>query len=276
FNKIKIKVFKKIGIISHPEIDRISLIVKIIEKLQDNAEIFCDPYTVKEVMASDLEIKESEITSMDVELAIILGGDGTILWSIKELKCDPLLLCIKAGKVGYLTELDVSDVENTLRGIDLLLEDKFMIDERSKLRVDGDADALNEVSIFPVLPASLLEFNVNAKIEGLVEELPNFRADGVLVSTQTGSTAYSLSLGGSIIHPKTSAFILTPINAIGGLQKPLVVPDNAEISIKLERKDRDAYLLCDGIIVKKLHPPDEVTIKKSEDVARFVRIYAGH
>ena len=90
-------MFKKICVISHPEIDRISLIVKIIEKLQDNTEIFCDPYTVKELGDSNLKIKESEIRDMDVELAIILGGDGTILWSIRELRCEPLLLCIKAG-----------------------------------------------------------------------------------------------------------------------------------------------------------------------------------
>ncbi len=249
----------KIGVISHPHVDPKPL-QKIVKQLSDaRFYISLDP-----VAASKLNSKGTEITDMVVDLVITLGGDGTLLWAVKELRSDPLVLGINAGRFGYLTELNL---DNASYGLNLLIDKKFHIDERSKLKVNRRFEALNEVSIFPLIPASLLEFKVNVNSHPLMD----FRADGVVVSTQTGSTGHSLSLGGPIITPDTRAWTITPANSFMGEQKSIVIPDDSKISIQLLREDRGAYLVVDGHVIEKLHFNDTVLVEKSDRTVKFVR-----
>jgi len=256
---------KKVGIICHPDVEERELIEKIIEKLENkNIEILFDP-----IIARNVNAKATEINEMDIDLALILGGDGTILWTLKELKCEPLILSINAGRFGFLSELKP---DNALSGLDLLIDGKFKIDKRTRIKINKRFEALNEVVVLSEMPGTLLEFEIKLNDKNNKNKnLFKFRSDGVIVSTQTGSTAYNLSAGGPIIYPDARAFAVTPINPFMHKQRPIVVSDDSKISIKLIRKNRNAQMLCDGILNGKIHPFESVNVEKSKRVVKFVR-----
>jgi len=250
--------FSKIGIVCHPKIKDVAFIRRILEFFPD-CDIFYDA-----VSSEKLGVKGTEIKNMRVDLVLVFGGDGTMLYTIHELSCDPLVLGINLGRVGFLAELDEG---NAFECIEKLKNGDFHIEEKSMIKINEKYDALNEVVLCPVLPASLLEFEV--KTNGI--KSVDFRSDGVVVATPTGSTAYSLSLGGPIILPDVDAFVITPINAFMQKQKPLVVSQNSEITIKLMRHDRDVHIVIDGFPFSVIHSGETVSIKKSDRKIRFIR-----
>ncbi|ODS40302.1 hypothetical protein BEH94_00315 [Candidatus Altiarchaeales archaeon WOR_SM1_SCG] len=254
---------KKAGIICHPEVEERELVEKIIEKLQENdIEIFFD-----NIIAGKINACGTRISEMDIDLALIIGGDGTILWTLKELKHEPLILSVNAGRFGFLSELKR---DNAIEGLNLVLSGKFKIDSRTKIKINDCYEALNEAAILPEKPGTLLEFEIKLN-EKTNKNLDKFRADGVIVSTQTGSTAYNLSAGGSIIGQGAKVFAITPINPFMNRRRSVIVPDDTKISIKLIRKDRNAQLLCDGIFKTNINSLETVGVKKSRRIVRFVR-----
>lgn len=249
----------RVGIITHPEVKN-NIVEKIIQKLSKyNLQLFFDPITARTVNKPKTNVNE-----MFVDLAIVLGGDGTILWAVNKLKQDPIILGINTGRIGYLTELNT---KNTIQGINNLLQNKFYVDERMRLKVNNKFNVLNEAVVSSHIPASLLEFRIKQ------DNIPisKFRADGVLISTQTGSTGYSLSLGGPVIHPNAKTYLITPMNSFIKEQMPIIIPDDSKITIELLREDRNAYLILDGSITKILYPHDIISIEKSQRTVKFVR-----
>jgi len=248
-----------IGVISHPKLDpkHIKEIIKIISSR--NTHLFFDPYTAKKIGRESTDVKD-----MDVTVAIILGGDGTVLWSVRKLKNGTPILPINAGEVGYLSEIDIKDAKE---GIERLLNGDFYVENRAKLMINKKYEVLNELIIYPSDPATLLEFNI--RLDSI--EIANFRSDGVLVSTPTGSTAYSFSLGNPIIHPDTKAYIISPICPLMRDQAPLIVPDKSKTEIELRRKEKDANLILDGRCKKKLSEGDKISVEKSKNTADFIR-----
>lgn len=252
--------FSRIGVVCHPKIEDVQLIRKILESFPEpDYKLFLDPVSSKKLGAEGVEIKD-----MVVDMVLIFGGDGTMLYTVRELPYDPLILGINLGRVGFLAELHK---KNALECIERLKKKDFHVEEKSRLKVNKKYDGLNEFALFPILPASLLEFEV--KVNG--RELVDFRADGVVVATPTGSTAYSLSLGGPIILPDVNAFVITPINSFMQKQRPIVVSDTTEISIKLMRHDRDVHMVIDGFISGIIHSGEIIRIEKSDRTARFIR-----
>jgi NAD+ kinase len=248
----------KIGVISHPRIEA-ALVSDLVKRLEAaGVRLFFDPVTAKKVNR-----KKTEVADMRVDLALVFGGDGTILWVVKELRGRPLLLGVNTGKVGYLAETTPKEVG---KKINLLLSGKFLVDERMCLSV-GKSKALNEAFVASKEPATLLEFRI--RLDGI--EVAHFRADGVMVATPTGSTGYSLSAGGPILHPAVGGYIITPSNPFLRGQFPLVVPEDAVAEIELVRDDRDANLILDGQVVKSIRPHQKVAVKKSSETVRFVR-----
>ncbi|MBN2014210.1 MAG: NAD(+)/NADH kinase [Candidatus Altiarchaeota archaeon] len=233
---------------------------KVLDRLAvDGIVLSLDPITAEKIGEEKTDVKD-----MRVDLAVIIGGDGTILWAINELQKDPLVLGINVGNVGYLTELTPEDVMDKL---DLLLKGDYEVEERMKLLVDDRVEALNEVLVVSAEPATLLEFGV--RLDNL--EIARFRADGVIVSTPTGSTAYSLSAGGALLHPKVKGYVITPVNPFQRKQHPLVVPEDSETTIELLREEREACLIVDGRRVKKIGAHQKISIRKAQHKARFVR-----
>ena len=249
----------RIGIISHPEVGK-ELLRRIIKKLrQKECLLYFDPLAAEKTGEKPTKTKD-----MRIDLAIIFGGDGTLLWSVNELRNRPAILGINTGRVGYLTEISA---DQACKYVDKLFKGEFFIDERSKLKVNDKYEVLNEMVILPQRPASLLEFRVS--LDG--EKITEFRADGVIVATQTGSTGHSFSSGGPIIHPNAKTYLITPMIAFMREQHPLVVPDNMTTTIEMLGKKKDIYLIFDGNTVKKMPHSGAISVKKSENTAKFIR-----
>ncbi|MCQ2157717.1 MAG: NAD(+)/NADH kinase [Bacteroidales bacterium] len=190
----------------------------------------CGIYRVK----SEDELRDG------TDMLLSFGGDGSFLSSshIVARKQIPLL-GVNMGRLGFLSENGPGDVA------DAILNRLYRIEERELLQVSGIEGefpyALNEISVSRVNAAML---GVNVRLNS--EELPTFWADGVLVSTSSGSTAYSLSVGGPICTPDAKVIIIAPISPHNLNLRPLVVPQNASIGISLKARDAEAALTIDN------------------------------
>lgn len=254
--------------------DSIDVVVGILEKL--GATIFMDPKRAEGIeCATHLPSYSSED---EIDLLLILGGDGTLLRAVRELEhCTTPILGINRGTVGFLAELEFSEVAEELPG---LLSGGGMIDERSLLNVKAMRGAkeilsgfvLNEVVIAQGTIARLVELKTTVNDE----DLTTYHADGLIVSTPTGSTAYNLSAGGPIVHPNLSATILTPINPHSFTQKPVVLRSDAVIDIDVLTKknkyaDHEVILTLDGQVYAPLLCGDSVRITGDARKIRFLR-----
>ncbi|RBQ24104.1 Bifunctional NADP phosphatase/NAD kinase [Candidatus Methanobinarius endosymbioticus] len=209
-----------------------------------------------------------DISEFDTDMVITLGGDGTLLRGQTKLNNNEIpLLGINLGIVGFLTELDI---KNSFNKIDSILKGEYFKEKRTQLKVFHGREmftALNEVVIMTEKPAKMLNFEVSVDGE-IVEE---FRADGLILSTPSGSTAYSMSAGGPIVDPKVGAFIIIPICPYKMGLRPFVVSDKSEIKVKLLKKGKKAILVMDGQISQKIDDSEEITCLKSNNNVYFIR-----
>lgn len=206
------------------------------------------------------------------DLALVLGGDGTIL-SLARL-CAPLnvpILGINFGRVGFLTELEPDEVEAKLK---LYLDGDFWVDERSMLEAAvgrGSAArtviALNDVVL--VRGAEPRVVRIGVWIDGHLYNTTV--ADGVIVSTATGSTAYNLSAGGPILHPQVRSAVVTPIAPHLVADRSLILEPNAVITLELEPSSPAAVLSADGQINLDLEVGTQVIIRSNAHVTKFLR-----
>jgi len=244
----------KIGIVSRTDKKEALELTKKIIELLDNYEIFID-----ESMKEYFKMK----TIKDVNFIVVVGGDGTILRTVEEYKDTPILP-VNMGTHGYLTEINPEDYKK----IPEILE-KHRIEERSKLVVIKDGKILGEV-----LNEVIMRAKEPTKVANFLLRYDNKEetifGDGVIVATPTGSTAYSLSAGGPIVHIKTKATVITPLASLNLKNLPTVIPDNFEVKIK--NLGRDSYLVLDGVNFGVLKSNEEILIRKSENKAKFVRI----
>ncbi|MEA1924738.1 MAG: NAD(+)/NADH kinase [Candidatus Altiarchaeota archaeon] len=249
----------RVGVISNPQLDpgKIKTVVDCLSSA--DVSLYFDPHT-----AEKINQKPTDAGSMDVDAAVLVGGDGTFLWAASKLKPDTLLLPINAGDVGYLSEISLDTVDE---GIKKLLGGDFHVEKRMKLSVGERYEILNEAIISTTLPATLLEFNLI--LDG--SETINLKSDGILVSTPTGSTAYSFSLGNPIIHPHTNAYIVAPISPLRRDQAAMVLPSKTVLTVELVQKGGDANLILDGQCREKLPAGTSLIFRESEHTADFVR-----
>lgn len=214
-----------------------------------------------------------------VDLLIAIGGDGTILRSARHLLDGDswqksLILGVNAGHLGFLTFLNMQDAERSLR---LLLQNpaKARVDWRSCLEVQVERGgrivktmhALNEAVVSKGSLSRIFELYV--EVDG--EFLSSYRADGLIVSTPTGSTAYNLAAGGSILEPAVSALQLTPICPQSFSNKPIVISDEHFICLRLGKHSSDVYLTLDGHSGYRIEANDRIKLKKSPKRIGFVQ-----
>ena len=217
----------------------------------------------------NINFKEFAVDLRDLrtDLAIILGGDGTLLRTQSQLNRVIPIFGINMGTVGFLTEIEVN---STFRAIDQILKGDYYKEKRSQLLVSHENHlfrALNEVVIMTDTPAKMLHFEITVDGE-IVEE---FRADGLIISTPSGSTAYSMSAGGPILDPKVGGFIIIPICPYKLGLRPFIVSDTSEIKVKLLKKGKRAIFVMDGQISEKVNYMEEIKFKKSKRDVTFVR-----
>jgi NAD+ kinase len=206
-----------------------------------------------------------------IDLAIVLGGDGTMLSIARRLAPhDVPLIGVNLGRLGFLTDIPLARMEPTL---DAMLEGRYTEERRTLLAVtvtrsngaQAQAPALNEVVVNRGGLGSMIECAV--EIDGRF--VYAMRADGVIVATPTGSTAYALSVGGPIVAPEVPAFALVPIAPHALTHRPIAVPDRATIDITVSR-GRDAAVHCDGQAHFELVEGDRVTARRAPHTARFL------
>lgn len=213
----------------------------------------------------------AEITELDgLDILLVLGGDGTILYVASECaKRNIKILGINYGHLGFLTEYEQ---EKSDEALNLICSGKYKTKKRAMLEITYDDKkfiALNELVIQRSTGGQNFSNTValKAKIDG--STVDNYLSDGVIISTPTGSTAYSLSAGGSILAPDLNAFILTPICAHSLHSRPVVFNADSELKIASSENSK-LNVIIDGKIVDTVSVKTSFTIKKSDFVTEFI------
>jgi NAD+ kinase len=205
------------------------------------------------------------------DLAIVVGGDGTMLTAARELVRHGVpLVGVNQGRVGFMTDIGYDDMQ---AGVGAILEGNYSIEERTLLDAElvrGNEKvlrtlALNEAVIGKGSQGRLIEFDL--AIDG--EFIYTLRADGIIVATPTGSTAYALSAQGPILHPAVPALTLVPLNPHTLSARPVTISDRCAIEIKLVHA-LDARAHFDGLALADMAEGDRLLLKRSADVVRFV------
>lgn len=208
-----------------------------------------------------------------VDLILVMGGDGTILRVLSQLTSfEAKFFGINMGHLGFLSEIPPAGIQKTL---DKIFSGRFTVDDRMLLeitlhraeKIKGTFYALNEVVVSQGTLSRLL--SLKTRVDG--RKLANYKADGLMVSTPTGSTAYNLSAGGPILHPALGAMILTPICPHSFNQKPIVLPDDKKVEIKVDSDYEAMTMTLDGQVSVPVQVGDMVKIKKGPTVD-FLRL----
>ncbi len=207
------------------------------------------------------------------DIIITIGGDGTIIRFAKvAAKNNKPVLGINAGRVGYLANIE----QNELSLVSKLKDNSYITDNRMMLSVSvfengkeiANYDALNDAVITSGFISRIIDITATVGNDSI-----NYRADGIIISTPTGSTAYSMSAGGPIIDPLTENFCITPICSHSLSAKPILLGANNIIKLKAFSKKRsDIYLTVDGRKVLQVKPFHEIVIKKSPNTVRLLRL----
>lgn len=230
--------------------------------------------------APDLEVRVLgvDVTTTELELVIVLGGDGTILRAAELSRgCNAPLLGVNLGHVGFLAEAERDDLTATVaRALarDYTVEERMTLSVRVKHggEVVWQSWALNEASV----EKASRERSVEVAIEVDGRPLSTFGCDGVVMSTPTGSTAYSFSAGGPIVWPSVEALLMVPLSAHALFARPLVVGPDSSLAVELlERSLGKGVVWCDGRRAFDLPPGSRVVVRKSTVPVRLARLTTG-
>ncbi len=220
-----------------------------------------------------IEILSRDELAANVDLLLVLGGDGTMIATARMVgDRDVPVLGINYGSLGYLAEFRIEEMFPALESI---LERNYRLDRRVMLAVElfrGEehlthSRVLNDVVINKSAVARIIEIEAHFNHQFV----NSFRADGLIVSTPTGSTAYNLSAGGPVIYPSMNAMVVTPICPFTLSNRPIVVPDDAQIELCLKTEKEEVALTLDGQIGFPLKMNDRVLIHKSRTTFNIVQ-----
>ena len=265
---------KKIGITSKPKKPEVREIVPpLIDWLrQRSIEVLIDKETGSTLDSSEKCVTRNEMPSR-VDLIIVLGGDGTLLATARVLNRKPVpLLAVNLGGLGFLTVITRDELYPTLETVlagDFRTEQRVQI-EAAVIRageVISSFLALNDVVLNKAAIARVLDFDV--RVDG--QFISTYKADGLIVSTPTGSTAYSLAAGGPVIAPSVEAFIITPICAHTLSNRPIVLPDSAQIEVEVKTHRESVYLTVDGQVGIAVRSEDGVHVRRASSVVELIQ-----
>ncbi|HWV39422.1 MAG TPA: NAD(+)/NADH kinase [Vulgatibacter sp.] len=218
-------------------------------------------------------VPASELKDL-VDLIVVLGGDGTLIHAASLLEGAPIpIVGVNMGSLGFMTEVPVTE---TYRMLEQVLAGDYEVDRRMKLDVqllrgDGppiiEGQVLNDVVISKGALARIAD--LEATLDGSLVTL--YKADGIIVATPTGSTAYSLSADGPIVHPSLDVVVISPICPHTLTQRPIVVPPDRPIHVELKSDNGEVFLTMDGQTGLAMRQGDHVAIRRSEDRVLLVR-----
>jgi len=209
------------------------------------------------------------LEEFDVDFIVVIGGDGTILRVEHKTRKEIPILGVNMGTLGFLTEVEPHE---TFFALSKLIEGDYYIDERIKLRtfLNGEnnvPDALNEVAILTGIPGKIIHLRYYVD-GGLADEV---RADGLIVSTPTGSTGYAMSAGGPFVDPRLNVVVIAPLAPIALSSRPMIIPAESVVDVRNMAITREIVLAIDGQFYTYLPPETEIHIEKSPRKAKFVR-----
>lgn len=216
---------------------------------------------------------EPEDLAASSDLVLVLGGDGTMIATARLIGDEEVpVLGVNYGGLGYLTEFRIEELYDAL---EMILADNFRLDKRVMLAVELHRDkeivtvnrVLNDVVINKSALARIIEIEAYLNRQFVT----SFRADGLIVSTPTGSTAYNLSAGGPVIFPSMNAVVITPICPFTLSNRPIVVPDDAVIELLMKTANEDVALTLDGQVGFPLTVNDRVVIRKSRTTFNLIQ-----
>lgn len=270
--KLNLKNQKKIAIVYRIHSDAaVKMAKKVSEKLKARKyQIFTAPE--QKLIPGTLTVVSSK-ELQEMSLIIVLGGDGTYLRAVRLLKGHPVpILGFNMGSLGFLTAHPDSEV---FAVIDETLKNNMVIHQRTRIHTmvklktgkRVSFDALNDVVIERGSFSQLISTSVYFD-DAFVNDI---KADGLIISTPTGSTAYNLAAGGPILHPEVAALVVTPVAPHSLTSRPLIFPDHQKLTMKLEKQTSTAHLIIDGQKVLELSPEDEVTITKCDKNHLMIR-----
>lgn len=220
-------------------------------------------------------LKTFETLDKSFDLLISIGGDGTILRAITFVKDIGIpIVGINTGRLGFLATIQKNNIENALNNI---LEGNYTISERSLLSIKTLPEnenisslnfALNEIAVSRKNTTSMI--TVETRLND--EYLTSYWSDGLIISTPTGSTGYSLSCGGPVITPDTNSFVITPIAPHNLSARPLVIPDSTEIQFKVSGRE-DHFLLSLDSRIATLQNDTIIKIKKADFKIKMIELF---
>jgi NAD+ kinase len=267
-------VIQTVGIVSRPRRTDIAEVVPPLLRwlTERGVKVLCDQETAKCLSPAAPGHPRDELP-LAADLLIVLGGDGTLLAAARLMdKRHIPILPVNLGGLGFLTSVTLGDLYSVL---ELALDGKARYSERVMLEsqvLRGDqtlqgARALNDAVLNKAALARIVDLEL--RVEG--EFVCNYKADGLIISTPTGSTAYSLAAGGPIVYPIVSAFVITPICPHTLTNRPLVIPDRMRIEVGFAGGDSPIYLTLDGQVGIELAPGDRVVLWAAAERLRLVR-----
>ena len=265
---------RKVGITSKPKKAEVREIVpRLMQWFRERqVEVYIDKETAATLDCGEKSLTRNEMPAQ-VDLIVVLGGDGTLLATARALNRKPVpLLAVNLGGLGFLTVITQEELYSTLELVvagDLRTERRVQI-EATIVRADeviASYLALNDVVLNKGAIARVLDFDV--RVDGMF--ISTYKSDGLIVSTPTGSTAYSLAAGGPVIAPSVAAFIITPICAHTLTNRPVVLPDSVSIEVAVKSQRESVYLTVDGQVGIALRSDDTVRVKKAASYVELVQ-----
>ena len=264
---------KNVALIVKPKGDNLPSVVKNVLKIFDKYGI--KPMVEKETVERfSLKIPYFSVGDMRhmADFVVVLGGDGTLLYTTRMFRLiDIPIIAFNLGRLGFIIELEMEDFETTI--IDAI-ENKLNIKRRMKItssiyennQIIFEEESLNEVAINKGAPSRMLELSID--IDG--DLVARYRSDGLIIATPTGSTGYTISAGGPIVHPDMDTIILSPICPHALNIRPIVVPKHSVIEIRVEADNGKSFVTFDGQIVKPFNHNHRLVVKKSPIYANLV------
>ncbi len=267
---------KSAAIISKPEKPELEqLLPKILRWLQErDYERVCVDRETAAYVPGQAPLERSEIAERKPEFVLVLGGDGTLLSAARAVACaDIPIMGVNLGSMGFLTEVPLDELWETLEAVDqkrCAFERRHMLNTR--LLRDGKVvasyDCLNDAVVNKSAIARLVSFDLYLD----TVFVSNYKADGVIISTPTGSTAYALAAGGPILMPSVDAMVIVPVCPHSLTHRPLVVKDTVEIEVVVKSAGEEAYLSIDGQVGVPLSDDDRIVCRKSRYETTLLRM----
>lgn len=263
----KKQAVNRIGIVVNPtKTDAFPLIKQVIAWLEERGiEVLLDS-AVHDAIETAVESSPVKDMPKRVDLMVAFGGDGTMLSVAQQMKdASTPLMGVKVGGLGFLTEVTEGEVFTTLENV---LSGRHRLERRMMLscsvsHADGsehrETVALNDV----VIQRDSLERMLTVETYVDEEFLASYACDGLIISTPTGSTAHSLSAGGPVVHPQAEAIVITPICPHMLTNRPLVLSSKQKLRAVIASENTSAGIMIDGQIAVKIHPGDQVHVRKS-------------